>query len=581
MRRALTFLGLAVLFIAIVATSQLHLRKFTSPASQIKSGIVTPLSLCGSPGARAILKIMDTTQQMAPLLNLGDYGMKASTQNERAQLFFNQGLNLYYGFNHFEAYRSFKEAARLDPGFAMAHWGQALSLGPNINLPMDPADAQTVYEAIQKAMSLMSSASPKEKALILALSKRYTQEAMDDRKPLDEAYANEMAKVSAQFPDDLEVNTLYAEARMDLHPWDYWKNGQPQPWTSETVDLIGKVIGAKENHPGANHLNIHILEASPDPDKAVSSADRLRNLVPGAGHLVHMPSHIYIRVGRYIEGVEANERAVKADIEYIAQCNAQGVYPLFYYPHNYHFLLACAQMAGMEKKSMATAYELQKNVPMELLTTPDFVMLQHWYAMPWYNMVRFGKWDEIMKLPKPGDSLLYARSAWHYVRGTALVRKNRSQEADAELKQLKELVNMPVMSEYTIGGFNSFHNVLSIGRDILEAEILAGQKKYDNAIALLNRAVETEDALLYQEPPDWFMPARQVLGNILLTAKQPRVAEQKFREDLNIYRNNGWSLLGLAQSLEAQGKSKEAVEIRKEFNKAFARSDIKPKAAIF
>lgn len=581
MKKAIACLGLAGLFF-FAASTQLHFNQFTTLKSQIKGGMVPPLSLCGSPGARTILKIMDTTQQMAPLLtNLGDYAFIVSTTNQRAQLFFNQGINLYYGFNHLEAFRSFKEVARLDPQCAMAYWGQALSLGPNINLPMDPADTKTVYDAVQKSLSLISNASPKEQALIKALSMRYTKEALEDRKPLDQAYADEMERARNQFSDDLDVATLSAEAMMDLHPWDYWKDYEPQPWTNETVNLLAKVIATKEDHPGANHLNIHILEASPNPDAAAASADRLRYLVPGAGHLVHMPSHIYIRVGRYIEGVEANERAVKTDMDYITQCNVQGVYPLLYYPHNYHFLLACAQMAGMEKKSMATALELQKNVPVELMNVPDFVTFQHWYVMPWYTMVRFGNWNDIMKIPKPADSLLYVNAAWHYVRGTALTRMHKVKEATDELTQLKELVALPAMANMTIAGFNSFEKVLSIGRDILEGELLAEQKNYAKAIPILKSAVTTESRLLYQEPPDWFMPSRQVLGSVLLEAKKPKEAEENFREDLKLYRDNGWSLLGLAQSLEAQGNNKEAAEVRKKLTKAFTKSDVKPKTARF
>lgn len=533
-----------------------------------------PLSICGTPGARTILKLMDTTRQMAPLMeNLGKYGMKVSTRNERAQLFFNQGLNLYYGFNHLEAYRSFKEAARLDPDCAMAHWGQALSLGPNINLPMDPADTETVYKALQQAVALKDRASTMEESLIDALAKRYTAEALKDRKSLDEAYANAMAQVAKQFPEHQDVKTLYAEALMDLHPWDFWKNGEAQPWTALPVQLIDEVVAANPNHPGANHLNIHILEASPDPDKAVISADRLLYLVPGSGHLVHMPSHIYIRVGRYLDGVESNERAVRTDEEYIAQCKVQGVYPLFYYPHNYHFLLACAQMAGLSYKSSATAESLKESIPVEMLTVPDFVTLQHWYAMPWYNMVRFGKWNDILRIKEPADTLKYVKSVWHYARGMAYTRTNKLNEAKGELLKLQTLVADPFM-ENTIGGFNSFKNVLSIGQHILEAEIEAKQKNYDKSIQLLTEAMEIEDNLLYQEPPDWYHPSRQVLGAILLEAKKPALAEQRFREDLNQYRSNGWSLFGLYQSLEAQGKKKEAVQVKKAYDKAFAQADV-------
>jgi len=576
MKKILLLFGGVLLIFISVAT--LRIPDLFTFRSQIDAAVVPPLSICGTPGARTILKIMDTTRQMAPLMeNLGKYGMKVSTSNERAQLFFNQGLNLYYGFNHLEAYRSFKEVARLDPACAMAYWGQALSLGPNINLPMDPADTETVYRALQKALTLLDKSSPKEQALIRALSKRYTAAALKDRKPLDEAYANAMEEVASQFPADAEVNTLYAEALMDLHPWDFWKNGKAQPWTSQPVEIIDKVVSKYPNHPGAHHLNIHILEASPDPDKAIESADKLLDLVPGSGHLVHMPSHIYIRVGRYIDGVESNERAVKTDEEYIAQCKVQGVYPLFYYPHNYHFLLACAQMAGMSSKSAVTAEALKKSIPVEMMNMQDFVTLQHWYTMPWYNMVRFGKWNEILQINEPVDSLKYVKSVWHYARGMAFIRTNKLPEAQQELSNLSKLVADPFM-ESTISEFNSFKNVLGIGENILAAEIQAKLKNYDQAIQFMNKAMDIEDNLLYQEPPDWYHPTRQVLGAILLEAKKPELAEQRFREDLNQYRNNGWSLHGLHQSLQAQGKKKEAALVKKEFEKAFAKSDVSLKS---
>jgi tetratricopeptide (TPR) repeat protein len=389
-----------------------------------------------------------------------------------------------------------------------------------------------------------------------------------------------MQVVANQFPNDLDVKTLYAEALMDLHPWDFWKDGKAQPWTAQPVGLIAEVISKNNDHPGANHLNIHILEASPDPDKAVVSADRLRNLVPGAGHMVHMPSHIYIRVGRYAEGVEANERAVKTDEEYIAQCKVQGVYPLFYYPHNYHFLLACAQMAGMSKKSSEAAAALKKSIPVELMNVPDFVTLQHWYTMPWYNMVRFGKWDEILKIEEPVDSLKCVKSAWHYSRGMAFVKTNKLNEAKNELTSLKKLVADPFM-EAKIAEFNSFRNVLGIGQNILEAEIAAKEKNFDKSIQLLTDAMRIEDNLLYQEPPDWYHPVRQVLGSILMEANKPALAEQRFREDLKSYRNNGWSLYGLYQSQLAQKKTKEAQLTKKEFDKAFGKADVTLKAVRF
>jgi tetratricopeptide (TPR) repeat protein len=574
MNKTIALLGLSALLLMAPLSNQLD--SLNSRRNQFTSGIIPPISLCGSPGARTILKLMDTTKQMAPLMsNLGKYGMPIQTKSERAQLFFNQGINLYYGFNHLEAYRSFREVARLDPENAMAYWGQALSLGPNINLPMDPADTEVVFKAVQKALSLSDRSLEKERLLIQAISKRYSAEALENRKPLDEAYANAMAELANKYLTDSDVQTLYAEALMDLHPWDFWKKGKPQPWTSLPIEIIKNVINKNPDHPGANHLNIHILEASAKPDDATASADRLRTLVPGAGHLVHMPSHIYIRTGRYQDGIEANEKAVKMDLEYITQCKVQGVYPLFYFPHNYHFLWACALMTGQEKKSMETATALMKTIPVELMGVKDYVTLQHWYAVPWYTMVRFGEWNEILQIPKPIDSLLYLKSVWHYARGMANVRLNNIKLADEELKQMEKIVSEPTMKELTIGGFNSFEKVLSIGVNILDGEINAARKDYTKASAALRKAIEIEDGLLYQEPPDWYHPSRQLLGAILLEDNKPSEAEIIFKEDLAIYPANGWSLFGLSQSLQKQGKKKDADATMKLFKEAFKNADVR------
>lgn len=567
---------LALCALLLMTSQSNRYDSLNSSREQIAFGIVLPISLCGSPGARTILKLMDTTKQMAPLMNnLGKYGMPIQTKSERAQLFFNQGINLYYGFNHLEAYRSFKEVARLDPENAMAYWGQALTLGPNINLPMDPADTEVVYKAVQKALSLSDQSTEKERMLIAAISKRYSAEALANRKPLDEAYANAMADVASKYPNDPDVQTLYAEALMDLHPWDFWKNGKPQPWTLAPVEVIKNALNKSPDHPGANHLNIHILEASAKPDDANASADRLRTLVPGAGHLVHMPSHIYIRTGRYQEGIEVNETAVKMDIEYITQCKVQGIYPLFYFPHNYHFLWACAMMTGQEKKTMQTATALMKTIPVELMGVKDYVTLQHWYTVPWYTMVRFGRWNEILQIPKPVDSLFYLKSVWHYARGMANVRLKNLNAATEELKQMEKIVSAPIMKELSIGGFNSFERVLSIGVNILDGEIHAARKDYTKAVASLKKAIEIEDGLLYQEPPDWYNPSRQLLGAILLEANRPSEAELTFQEDLANYPANGWSLFGLNQSLQKQGKKKEADATMKLFKEAFKNADVK------
>ncbi len=534
-----------------------------------------PASLCATPASAEALKALDTTRQIAPLLtNLGNYEFKITASVGDAQKYFNQGLNLYYGFNHLEAYRSFREAARLDPSCAMCWWGQALSLGPNINAPMDRSDATVVYKAVRRAQVNATHATPLEQGLIEAIAKRYVADAPEDRSPLDLAYAEAMRNLERRFPDADEVTTLTSEALMDLHPWDYWlRDGNPQPWTPEILALMEKVMTRSPKHPGANHYYIHINEASSNPGKATASADRLRDLVPGAGHLVHMPSHIYIRTGRYTDGIVANQQAVLADEDYISTCRAQGIYPLSYYPHNYHFYWACAQMAGQGKLALEVARKLVAKTAVEKMGEPDWLTLQHYYVSPWYTMVRFGQWSELAVEPKPVDSLSYVLAIWHYANGMSAVKQNNLPEAKKHLEAIRNFSNLPKLNNQKIWGFNSFADIIGIAGNVLEGEYLAASGNHDAAIAALQKAMTSEDGLLYQEPPDWYYPVRETLGNVLLKANRPKEAEKMFRDDLTMYPENGWSLGGLYRALKAQGRSKEADAIRIRFEKAFAGAD--------
>ncbi|HEX9252660.1 MAG TPA: hypothetical protein VF870_10485, partial [Ignavibacteriaceae bacterium] len=346
----------------------------------------------------------------APLFtNLGSHHFPVTTNSELAQKYFNQGIILAYGFNHEEAFRSFKEVARLDSNCAMAYWGMAYVLGPNINLPMDSGVIHTSYEAIQKAILMLDDESQREKDYVMALSKRYSNEKLDDRTPLDQAYSDAMRELAKNYPEDLDAATMFAESIMDLHPWDYWlKDGTPQPWTPEILSTLEGVIEKETNHHGANHLYIHAVEASKNPERGLASADRLRFLAPGAGHLVHMPSHIYIRVGKYHEGSLANMRAVKSDEEYINQCNQQGFYPLSYYPHNYHFLWATATLEGDSKTAIDAALKTSQKPPDSLMDVCGYQTLQHFAVIPLYAYVTFGKWDEIMQYKEPQDKRPYS-----------------------------------------------------------------------------------------------------------------------------------------------------------------------------
>ena len=562
--------------VALLGISIIVCIQCTTPKSNKEVEVAnTPIAMCGLSTSSAIIKLIDTTRQIAPLMtNLGDYSFRISTSNEEAQKFFNQGLILYYGFNHLEAYRSFREASRLDPECAMCWWGQALSLGPNINSPMDPSDAALVYKAVTRAQSSSTGIAEVEKELIDALTQRYTREAPQDRSALDQAYAEAMRVVADQFPSNNEVITLLAESLMDLHPWDYWlRTGEPQPWTRKIVGLIEQVIKRSPKHPGANHLNIHILEASTNPGAATYSADLLRDLVPGSGHLVHMPSHIYIRTGRYADGIKANQKAVNADNDYISQCRGQGLYPLAYYPHNYHFYWACAQLSGRGQMALSVARELVSKTAINLMGDENWLTLQHYYVTPWYSMVRFKQWDEIKAETKPADSLKYTLAIWNYARGLAALETESVDAALPYLNTLKSIASDSILANQKIWGINSFAQVLTIAAKVFEGEWLAKQKKYDEAISVLVEAIKNEDALLYQEPADWYYPVRQTLGNIYLLAGRYKEAEKCFRDDLKVFPDNGWSLGGLYKALVNQKKSKEALEVKTKFEIAFADAD--------
>lgn len=529
-----------------------------------------PVSASDASGAHA-----GETHSTARLFdNLGNYHYPISTANPLAQRYFDQGLILAYGFNHTEAGRSFREAARLDPNCAMCYWGVALVLGPNINAPMEESAASQAWEAIQKAIALSQSASEKERAYIQALAKRYSPEPGKDRAKLDLAYADAMREVAQRYPDDLDGATLFAEALMDTTPWDYWEDsGEPKPQGLEIMKALESVLERNPNHPGALHLYIHAVEKE-RPELGIGAADRLQNLVPGSGHLVHMPSHIYIRVGRYHDAAAANQKAIAADETYSASCHPQGIYPLAYMPHNHHFLWFAALMEGNSKIAMQAASQTAKVEP-KLLRQPELAgTLQHFYTIPFYTLTRFGRWDEILATPAPDGDLKYATGIWHYARGMAFTAKGQIAGASRELEQLRAIAADPALAELKIWGSNSTASLLEIATEVLAGELAAKQGNSQEAIALLQTAVKREDALIYTEPADWYHPARQFLGAALLEAGHPAQAEQVYREELNIYPENGWSLYGLAQSLQAQGKTEQAKAVRARFEKAWQYADV-------
>src|SRR3989475_3191377 len=421
-------------------------------------------------------EVVSPTGALAPRLQkLGNHKFPVSTKNAQAQLFMNQGLNLSYAFNHAEAGRAYREAERLDPNLAIAYWGEALALGPNINAPMDPASEPKALEAIQKATALKTKASPREQALIDALKFRYTGKA-EGRRANDVAYADAMRKVHLQFPDDDDISMLYVESVMDLRPWGYWtKDGTPYERTAEIVALTEKVIARNQNHPGALHLYIHLMEAY-QADKAEAAADRLLTLMPAAGHMVHMPAHIYQRVGRYADAERSNELAIAADEDYISQCQAQGLYPMAYYPHNLHFLWFAATAEGRSKLAIEAARKAASRVDDETLKAVP--LLAGFRVVPYYALTRFGKWDEMLREPEPPDTSAYLRGMWQYARGVSFLGKGDADAAEQEFMKLNQLMadkslDQPLFSP------NTGRAVLTIAQEVLAGNIAAAKKNYD------------------------------------------------------------------------------------------------------
>ena len=519
--------------------------------------------------------------QIAPRLqNLGDHKHSVTTNSPRTQLFFNQGLNLAFGFNHREAGRSFREAARLDPDCAMAYWGQALVLGPNINLPMPPKAEPEAYKLIHKAVMLKAKVSEKERAYIDALAKRYSNEEKPDRKALDRAYAEAMRDLSERYPDDLDVATLYAEAVMDLRPWNYWtRDMQPYPETVEILRVLESVLQHNANHPGAIHYYIHTVEFA-RPELAEAGADRLGQLTPGAGHLVHMPSHIYRRVGRYTDASKSNELAILADEDYITQCRAQGIYPLAYYPHNIHFLWDSATMEGRSRVAVAAARKVASSIPTDAWR--EIPLLHQFLVTPLHALTRFGKWEEVLQEPRPPAASPFWTGIWHYSRGLAFIATNRLEEASQELQALQAIANDKSLKGLRVTfSANGATPILVIATEALAGELAAKQGDFEKAITHLHRGVLLEDSLIYTEPPDWHIPVRQSLGAVLLEAGRPLEAETIYWQDLKWNRENGGALYGLMKSLEAQGKTEQAGEIEKRFRKAWAMADVRLTASRF
>lgn len=510
------------------------------------------------------------------LEGLGEYHFPVTSAHPEVQRWFDQGLMLAYGFNHDAAERSFLKATELDPDCAMCWWGASLVLGPHVNAAMDPADHADAWQRLQRARELAPGASEREQGFIQALSARYAEQPPEDRRALDEAYAAAMRDLVGKRPEDSDAAVMLAEALMDLQPWDYYDEKlQPRGHTAEVVRTLETVMARDPDHAGALHLYVHAVEASADPQRGVAAADRLRTLVPGSGHLVHMPAHIYARVGRWRDAVVANQRAIEADDAYLALCrgNSQGVYPLGYVPHNHHFLWFAASMEGNADvaKASALATSERTNLP-ELMRQPGFAGLQHYWLTPWFDRVRFGRWNEIVGVDNPAPDLPYVTAIWHYAQAMAAIRQARIDDAEAHLAALRPLAADPAMEGLLVWDRYPLAHAARIAERTVTAELAATRGQYDEAVAALEEAVAIEGSIPYDEPPGWHAPVRQTLGAILLQAGRAADAEAVYREELRRNPGNGWSQFGLARSLEAQGKP-DAAEAMAAFKATWAQPE--------
>jgi tetratricopeptide (TPR) repeat protein len=518
-----------------------------------------------------------------PLIEgLVDLDFSITTDNPKAQEYFNQALVLTYGFDHADAEVSYLKAAELDPEAAMAWWGAAFVLGPNINAPMDDAAVPKAYERAQKALELSGSATEKEQALIRALAERYAPGPQGDRSGLDNAFAEAMGRVYQRYPDDPNVAVLYAESLMDLHPWNYWtEDDKAQPWTPRIEALLEKVIAGHPNHPHGHHLYIHLMENSPRPEATVKSADIIRHLVPAAGHLVHMAGHGYYAAGLYHDCSVVNEEAIGVDKVLKSSFDTSGLYQLAYMPHNLHFLLASYMMEGRSKDAVAAARTLAAGVDRQQMRQPGLASLQHFYLTPYYALVRFGMWDEVLAEAAPPADLKYPTAMWHYARGMAFTRKGDLEKAGEELSGLKAAANDPQLADMKIWDLNKVTDLLAVASNVLAGELAAAKGDDQAALGHFERGVALQDRLAFDEPPTWYYPVRQSLGTHLYRVGRIHEAEEVFRKDLLKNAENPYSLYGLAQCLKSQDKALEADEAERRFRRAWSRADLEMKRPVF
>ncbi|MCI0358042.1 MAG: tetratricopeptide repeat protein [Planctomycetaceae bacterium] len=545
---------------------------------QLSSWVVVSMFL-GAAGPSRLAA--DEPAAVAPprFAGLGSHTREVITKSPEAQQWFNQGLVFLFAFNHDEAIRAFEQAARVDPDCAMAWWGISIANGPHINNPVvPPPRAKAAWDALAKARATAANATEVERQLIEALGQRYAQVQPDDRKPLDQAYADAMRKVWKANPTDADIGALFAESLMDLRPWDLWlPTSEPQPGTDEVVSTLEAVLTQNPNHPLGLHLYIHAVEASPHPEKAAAPADRLRNLQPGLGHLVHMPSHIDVRLGRWAMAIEANTKAIESDRQYRQQSPKQDFYRI-YMAHNHHMRAYAAMMSGQSKLAIASIHDMAAGIPPEWIKE-NALIADGFAAMPLEVLVRFGRWEEVLASPEPPEYLPISRSLRHAARGIAYSAQGNA--AKARQEQTAFLAARKLVKEEAVVGNNKGFAVLDVAEHLLAGEILVREGAIDMGLARLRGAVRCEDALRYSEPPDWIHPIRHALGANLLTVGRPADAEKVYRASLARLPNDGWALFGLAKSLHDQGKHAEAEPLDARFAEAWRDADIKITSSCF
>ena len=527
----------------------------------------TEVSPAGAAAAKASPAVAAGDAPLIP--GLGTRSYRISTSSKLAQRYFDQGLRIAWGFNHAEAQRAFQKAQELDPKCAMCYWGEAYVLGPNINVPMDEKAIAPAAAAAAKARELAANATPSEKVLIEAVSARYSADPKAERPKLDAAYAEVMKRAAAQFPNDLDIAAMYAEALMVLSPWDYWESGgaKPKPVVADLVPTLERVLARQPDHVGAIHLYIHAVEASNDAKRAERYADRLAKLAPGAGHLVHMPAHIYFRVGRYKDSLATNRAAVKVDETYIQRYRPQGVYPLAYYPHNVHFVLVSAQMSGQGSTAVEAAQKLSSVIPDDAARA--VLIMQPVKAAPYFAHAQFSDPSTVLALADPGADFPYIRAAWRYARGIASMRRGDAQATSAELAEIENITKNTEFKPFEAWNIPA-KDVAVIAATVLRGRIAQMKGDLAGAVREFEAAVALQDKLPYMEPPYWYYPVRQTLGAALALQGEHRKARDVFRESLQKTPNNGWALYGLAQTYERQGLKREARAVEKYLERAWA-----------